>query len=311
VRTSSLLLLTAALPFTACMSGDADTDISDQAPIAAEPTPPGEPTAPAADPSTPPLVAAEPSYYFVRRDARECALPACGGYFLTPVNDTSADCRDGNGNECYVATLDSDVPGVPDPALLRDPDATIVAGVITAQEFPGVGPIGHLDVTEVWTAGAAAGDPQGTGAKVQLNGLMCIVAPCPDKDEHILDSHEVNTIADLDFAPSGATEAEIAVAFAHLDGKGPGLIVVGDRYVVEGPSGATAAGRTVTQFYTPVPAEPIAEMPFITADACTAAGAKVRTDIGNGQVSCLSTETAIARVSFGTEGALCCLPAAE
>jgi hypothetical protein len=305
VRTSSFLLLTAALPLTACMSGDADTDHSD--PLAGET---GAPVNPGAEtpPTAPPALAAEPTYYFVRPDARECAAPACGGYFLTPVNDTSADCRDGNGSECYVATLDSDVPGAPDPSLLREPGDAIVAGVISAQTYPGVGPFGHLEVTEVWAAGAAAGDPQGTGVKVQLNGVMCIQAPCPDKDEHVLNSHDVEAISDLDFAPSGATEVEIALAVAQLDGEGPGLIVVGDRYVVEGRTGATANGRTVTQFYTPVVAAPASGMPVITADACAATGGTVRTDIGDGQVSCLATEDAIARVSIGIEGGLCCLP---
>jgi hypothetical protein len=311
VRTTiSLLAFAAALPLTACMSEDTDLGERDDAPIAAEPDEPA-PSAPAAEPTAPPAIAAEPTYFYVRRDLRECAAPACGGYFVTPVNGDPLDCRDGNGNECYIATLDSDVPGVPepDPTQLREPGDVIVAGTISSQEHPGVGPYGHLNVFEVWAAGAAAGDPRGTGVKVQLNGVMCIVAPCPDKSELVLNTNELESISDLDFAPSGATESEIAIAVAALDGTGPGLIVVGDRYIVEGATGAVANGRTVTQFYTPIaPAAAPSELPLVTDDACVAAGAKIRTDLGDGTVSCLAGEKAIARVTFGTEGGLCCLP---
>jgi hypothetical protein len=114
----------------------------------------------------------------------------------------------------------------------------------------------------------------------------------------------VHAIADLDFAPSGATEAEIATAVTALDGKGPGLIVVGERYLVEGPTGATAPGRTVTQFYLPVPAyDPT---PLLSTDQCAQIGGKVRGDRGDGTVACLAGEEELGRVSFGTEGGVCC-----
>jgi hypothetical protein len=305
VRTTTLLAFLAsgtALSLAACATEDAGTGTGDE--LAAQPI--GEPAVDPADPAEPSAIAAEPTYFFVRPDIRICDAPACGGFMVTTVNGAIIGCPDGTtGTSCYVAAADNEVPGLPPPdrSLAGDRGDVIVGATITSEDYPGVGRLGHLNIFEVWNAGAAAGEPVGTGARVQLNGVMCIQAPCPDKDEHILNTDEVNAIADLDFAPSGATEAEIATAVTALDGKGPGLIVVGDEYVVEGPTGATAAGRTVTQFYLPV--SPVTTA-LLSTDQCAQLGGKVRGDRGDGTVACLAGEEELGRVSFGTEGGVCC-----
>jgi hypothetical protein len=180
VRTTTLLAFLAsgtALSLAACATEDAGTGPGDE--LAAEPI--GEPAVDPADPADPaPAIAAEPTYFFVRSDIRICDAPACGGFVVSTVNGTPIGCPDGTtGTECYVATADTEVPGLPPPeqALAGDRGDVIVGATITAQDHPGVGRLGHLNIFEVWNAGAAAGAPVGTGAQVQLNGVMCFQAP--------------------------------------------------------------------------------------------------------------------------------------
>ena len=45
----------------------------------------------------------------------------------------------------------------------------------------------------------------------------------------------------------------------------------------------------------------------MTPDECTARGAVVKGDIGDGKVACDPNQTFLGRVSQGIEGAVCCL----
>jgi hypothetical protein len=322
VRTPSTLLALAALfPLTACVADDGNGGFDEGAgdPLASDTStePPVTDTStepPVTEPSSPPpAIAAELTYFYVRPDTRTCDAPACGGYFVTPVNGAAVACPGGSASpECYVATLDTSALPLPVPTVLTlrdrlaDQGAVIVGATVVPRSYPGVGVLGHLHLTEAWLAGSAADEPRGTAVKVNLNGIRCIVAPCPDKNELVLNTEQLDVIADLDFSPSAATDAEQAEAINALFAEGsPGLIVVGERTTVTGPTGATANARTVTQFYTR--AVPAAATPTLTGDQCQSVGGKIRGDIGNGLAVCQPGELTLGRVTFGTEGGVCCL----
>jgi hypothetical protein len=303
LRHSFVLALVACLP-AACIS-DSDAVVTDAAAVTS-----GD----------------DAIYFSIRADMRRCASPGCGGFFIAPVNTDRMTCADGTRkSECYVATLDTEALGLPetdvDPVRSRlfERNAVIVAGNTSRRRHPGVGTFGHLDVSEAWVAGSAAGTttaPARHGREprtypavlVNLNGVRCIQAPCPDKSEQVLNSRQRSNISDLDFGPSGATDDEVASAWNALTADGlPGLIVFGDRYTVRGTGGARAHGRRVSQIYTRVTA-PAVE-PLLTVDECESAGGQVRGDIGDGQIACQAGETDLGRVSYGIEGGVCCEPA--
>lgn len=285
LRNSLAFAFLAALPLTACATSDADVEVLDQT-----------------------LKSVENgfTYLSIRADR--------DGYLVRAVNGGRLLCADGYRRvECKVATLDTEALALPaaDQLALTDKigerRAVIVGGTLgrrTLRTVRGTVRVGHLEVGEAWVAGAAAGEPRGTAVLVNLNGVRCIQAPCPDKSEEVLNGGAIENIADLDFRPSHASEDELATAWNALTADGlPGLIVVGDRYTVRGRTGATAAGRTVTQFYTRVVAS---EPALLSGEECELAGGFVRGDIGDGNVACASGENEIGRVSTGIEGGVCC-----
>jgi hypothetical protein len=300
----AFLAFLASLALTACVSDD-DVETIDQ-----------------------PITSVENgvTYLSIRPDTRRCVAPLCGGHWVSAVNGGRLMCADGTRkSECYVATLDTEALALPesDELALKDRihgrGSVIVGGTLGRRSVRGFGRLGHLEVTEAWTAGAAAGVPTGTAVLVNLNGVRCIQAPCPSLSEQTLNSDRSTNIADLDFRPSGATEDEVTTAWDALTAEGlPGLIVVGDRYtacnhfrdvtdargvtrrVCVGPS---APARTVTQFYTRVVAS---EPTVLSVEECESAGAVVRGDIGDGNVACASGETELGRVRTGIEGGVCC-----
>jgi hypothetical protein len=289
LRNSFALAFLASLALTACSSDD-DVETIDQ-----------------------PITSVENgvTYLSIRPDTRRCVSPLCGGHWVSAVNGGRLTCADGTRkSECYVATLDTEALALPESDELALEDrihgrgSVIVGGTLGRRSVRGFGRLGHLEVTEAWTAGAAAGVPTGTAVLVNLNGVRCIQAPCPSLSEQTLNRDRSTNIADLDFRPSGATEDEVTTAQNALTAEGlPGLIVVGHRYTVRGAGGATAPGRTVTQFYTRVVAS---EPSVLSVEECESAGAVVRGDIGDGNVACASGETELGRVRTGIEGGVCC-----
>jgi eight-cysteine-cluster-containing protein len=198
------------------------------------------------------------TFFTIERDTRRCVSPLCGGYWVSRIQRDKTICADGSrGDACYVAELDASVLGGVDLLGSIEQGRVIVKGEIEDAVFDDHGNLGRFVLEEAWTAGAAAGapDPEAVWVKVEQTGVRCAAAPCADKAEYKLNSVRTAMIADLDFEPSGATEAEIEQAWTALAGEagGAGLIVVGDRYYSQ-VDGRRAKSRTVTQFYTRIEA---------------------------------------------------------
>lgn len=243
-RTSMITLL--CLPLAACAADVVVDDLADETEEAAD-------AAGKADGND------TFTYYRITPDYRRCAAPLCGGFHVERVNRAKTTCADGTrAASCYVAELDASLlaAGERVRGLVHEGRSVIVRGEIEDLTFADWGNLGRLRATEAWIAGAAAGEPDGIFVRVEQTGIRCVAAPCADKAEYKLNSSLSARIADVDFTPSGATDAELEHAYAGLLGEadGGGLIIVGDRYRVSGPAGRAKA-RTATQFYRPVVAE--------------------------------------------------------
>ncbi len=196
------------------------------------------------------------TYYAIRQDARRCASPMCGGWFLARVNRTTTICNTGStAAECYTPVLDwseSDLDqGQQDKLLGKAGQSAIsgsrfalVRGRFAKKNTTTPRPeLGKFIVSEAWVA---EGDhaPEGVFAKVYQNGIRCIAAPCPSLTEKGLNTSNTANISDLDFAPSGLTDRQVDGFNDQLTAPS-GIIVAGDRYTFK-ISGRSGKGRTVS-----------------------------------------------------------------
>lgn len=185
-------------------------------------------------------------FYLARQDYRKCASPMCGGIFITPVNSSRMECPDGSiGKECYVGTVDWRKVGFnpfgeagSDQLLLQgDVSNDIRFGLFTAKN-----------------AFAAAGNARLKGKfyGVENNGIVCISSPCFSFDEYLLNSKRSQTISDIDFSRTGASEKAIAQAYQQM-AEGEAVIIVGENRRYRGFSGI-GLRLVASQFYLPVKA---------------------------------------------------------
>lgn len=197
-------------------------------------------------------------YYAIRSDLRRCASPMCGGWFLAELNQSTTTCHDGStADQCYTPVLDWSNANVPEPqqSELLDAASTsatsgqvyaIVRGTFAPTNSTPQPQLGRFVIAEAWVA-EGDGAAQGTFVHVKDNGRRCFVAPCPNLTETTLNTSLVTNIADVDFAPSGMSDAEIAECTQSMYGP-DGMLVAGNRYTVQ-VDGRTADGRTATQAY--------------------------------------------------------------
>lgn len=198
-------------------------------------------------------------YYAISSDLRRCASPTCGGWFLAELNQSATTCHDGStASQCYTPVLDWSNANLPEPQQSQLLDAArtgatagrvyaVVRGTFAPTNSTTPQPqLGRFIVAEAWVA-EGDGPAQGAFVHVQDNGRRCFVAPCSNLTEMTLNTSQVTDIADVDFTPSGMSDAERAECTQAMYGPA-GILVAGDRYTVQ-VDGRTAPGRTATQAY--------------------------------------------------------------
>lgn len=184
------------------------------------------------------------TYYTARRDARECASPECGGYFISAVNQDKTLCADGIlADECYVSDfqyasllLTSGSEGrVVDAIGWRHEStrAVLLGDLVEGQ----TGQPGTLFVRFAWIADKTA-EIDGSYFRAWFNGIYCIAAPCPSFDQEFLNTGAVRSFHGVELKEvPGADESDYqgnTALFSSL-----GLIVAGKNVRVEnaGPAG--------------------------------------------------------------------------
>lgn len=144
-------------------------------------------------------------YEVLRRDPRECAAPACGGFFVKMANEETTPCGSSSSAECYVAEIALERLGLPDGE-----EASVVAAFEAGKAVVrGRMVSGTLEASEVWTS---PNDVRVTGAlfRVGDNGTRCMTTPCPSTSAWTLNGEVEHPLFDVDLA---ATESEAH----HLD----------------------------------------------------------------------------------------------
>lgn len=111
-------------------------------------------------------------YFTAAHDTRRCVSPICGGYWVSPVNASSARCVDGTtAARCYVASLDLSGLGIGAASL----DGAIV---YRGRIAPAVGhAYGRFVATEAWRSATDAA-PSASVARVSTTGTACTFLPC-------------------------------------------------------------------------------------------------------------------------------------
>ena len=153
------------------------------------------------------LSAASRSYVTLRRDARKCASPMCGGYFVHDVNRATA--------ETYVAGLDL-VPA----SLLPELEDSVLAA--PAEELVLRGKLGPVEsahgtreflVSEVYRGmpGSAPADADVFfTTKTHTPAIQCITAPCNNEIATRLNSTKTTSFTSynvIDALPSFGDQA--------------------------------------------------------------------------------------------------------
>jgi hypothetical protein len=111
-------------------------------------------------------------YFTAEHDARRCASPMCGGYWVSPVNASSARCVDGTtAARCYVGSLDLSGLGI---------GATSIDGAVIYRGRIAPAPgnaYGRFVAAEAWRSANGAA-PTASVVRVSTTGTQCTFIPC-------------------------------------------------------------------------------------------------------------------------------------
>ncbi|MBU0914748.1 DUF6748 domain-containing protein [Aquabacterium parvum] len=217
---------------------------------------------PGTDPGTPSTAIdakSEPYLIVTRVDARKCAYPVCGGYFVKAVNSPVTRCADGKlAKECHAVELDTRALGWSDEQRATfeasfSQGKALVKGAIEPQPR-GLYTGEVLRVSEAWQAQGSNKRPLGTFFSLKNNGIVCIQAPCPAFGLQTLNRTSTERSIDtVDFSTARAPDTAVQAAWQALE-NGPilaaGAVV---RFPGFSPTGANVyAHKLVTsEFYLP------------------------------------------------------------
>ncbi len=199
------------------------------------------------------------TYFEIWTDARKCAAPMCGGFFLHRLNRTSTACHDGSSAwNCYVPELDWSQSSLSESlqatlleAAERDAQSdgaiALVRGRFAPKTYSGFGNMGRFIVTEAWVAeNDSVSD--GVFVKVHDNGIRCITSPCPTVGEKGLNTSRSVNVHGIDWAAGGFDDEQISKLSTEMLTRPGGVIVAGERYTFQ-ENGQKAKGRTATAAY--------------------------------------------------------------
>lgn len=163
-------------------------------------------------------------YYAVRRDARKCAWPMCGGVFVKAVNRALTPCVTGwLQPECYAATTDYGELGLRPAEVAAFEEAllgghALVRATLHRAAEPELLGLGRLGVREGWRAGT---DLAPTGTFYRLQGIerQCfgLQSPCVSVRETELNGMFRTLLSGVQLRRSGASTSAIAAALDEMN----------------------------------------------------------------------------------------------
>jgi hypothetical protein len=206
------------------------------------------------------LTGAEPSNfgYFVvtHRDARRCASPMCGGFFVKRVNQSTTPCADGSSQpECYVESIQFGGMGLSAREEQGFRDAFESGGAIvrarTYKKRIQGAVYGTLKANEGWL-GVTGSAASGTFFRAADNGIRCIKAPCPTTTAYTLNDHDEQNVIAVDLEQTATpADPESLDRAAQALGTSDGVLVSGDVLLPKCAAGAADCGPTLvaSEFY--------------------------------------------------------------
>jgi hypothetical protein len=121
-------------------------------------------------------------YFTAEHDARRCASPMCGGYWVSPVNASYARCVDGTAApRCYVASLDLSGLGIGATSI---EGAVVYRGRVAAATGHAYG---RFVAAEAWRSATGA-SPSASVVRVSTVGTSCAFIPCETLNAQRLNS---------------------------------------------------------------------------------------------------------------------------
>jgi hypothetical protein len=175
----------------------------------------GASRAPASPQGPPPILAK--AIYVVHPDPRECPSPLCGGYWVSLANRSRTRCHDGLFRpRCYVA----EAIGARNRLPTSVPGDALAKAVLGSESFGGLGELGILSVTDVWTPVEPL-KVTGDFFRLRDTGVRCVRPPCFSIRVGRLNAgaHTILVSAlDLGPARSGPARRRAESALASADG---------------------------------------------------------------------------------------------
>lgn len=206
----------------------------------------------------------KPTTYSVKPDYRKCAFPACGGWYLTPVNQYSLQLESDDEayqnslllpNTIYVSTINYRALGLT-PSQIKELEISLrsgqglLAGTISG---PVISPaaIKTLNAQSAWTS-PTKNEPFGTYLNVSSSGIICITTPCPYFTAQLINSTFSTNFHELTFEKAELDREQEARAWQAVSSGG--LVLTGVRYVSQGQVG-TGTGISATKVFFAFPAK--------------------------------------------------------
>lgn len=197
------------------------------------------------------------TYYLARLDTRLCERPACGGIFVSALNQTTTRCPQGTDEEeCYVSDIDYSMFDGPadSESAVKDalgPNLETTRVVLQGTMLPAILGFGTFRVNRAWIAlntQPISGEFFGT----RFNGVVCVVAPCPSYDQELLNRGTVASFHGFDFTDVPPHDEDSTYTGPALYSS-YGLIVAGINIIDEeaGPAGP-ATNLKASQVFIPV-----------------------------------------------------------
>jgi hypothetical protein len=202
--------------------------------------------------------------YSVKPDYRKCAFPACGGWFLTPVNQYSLQLENDDEayqnslllpNTIYVSTINYRALGLT-PAQIRELEISLrsgqglLAGIVSGHVISPAA-TKTLIAQGAWTSPTKT-EPVGTYLKVTGSGIVCITTPCPYFTAALINSNYSTNFHELTFEKAELDSEQEARAWQAVSSGG--LVLTGVRYVSQGQTG-TGTGISASKVFFAFPAK--------------------------------------------------------
>jgi hypothetical protein len=205
--------------------------------------------------------------FSVRRDLRRCAAPACGGWWVTPVNATS-----GLLTETPLTAVDAPLPKpVPEYVAqfefgcvqwsdeqisrfssLAETGTALVSGRLTgpspATTDAALNQYASLVVRDAFSA-ATATTPSGSFFSLRTSGIVCITSPCPSYQADLLNTNLSQELHDIAFAKE-FSDAQLLRARSAIGASG--LVVSGSHSTFNGQAGQ-GVRLDINQIFWPYP----------------------------------------------------------